>query len=86
MTASKSRSSAFRIVNPPRGLWLAALAGFALAALLSLALAAPSAALAQAAPPAPAAAPAIDGGASTGRIRAMQSAIDQVMAGQDKLF
>ncbi|ESZ85753.1 MAG: hypothetical protein Q27BB25_17760 [Blastomonas sp. CACIA14H2] len=38
MTASKSRSSAFRIVNPPRGLWLAALAGFALAALLSLAL------------------------------------------------
>lgn len=39
-----------------------------------------------AAPPAPATAPAIDGGASTGRIRAMQSAIDQVMAGQDKLF
>ena len=38
MTASKSRSSAFRIVNPPRGLWLAALAGFAIAALLSLAL------------------------------------------------
>lgn len=38
MTASKSRSSALRIVNPPRSLWLAALAGFALAALLSFAL------------------------------------------------
>lgn len=38
MTASKSRSSGFRIVNPPRSLWLAALAGFAIAGLLSLAL------------------------------------------------
>lgn len=38
MTASKSRSSAVGIVNPPRSLWLAAVLGFALAALLSLAL------------------------------------------------
>ena len=38
MTASKSSSSAVRISNPPRSLWLAALVGFVLAALLSLAL------------------------------------------------
>lgn len=38
MMASKSRSSAVRISNPPRGLWRAALIGFTLAALLSLAL------------------------------------------------
>ena len=38
MMASKSRSSAVRISSPPRGLWRAALIGFALAALLSLAL------------------------------------------------
>ena len=38
MMASKSRSSAVRISSPPRGLWRAALIGFTLAALLSLAL------------------------------------------------
>lgn len=38
MTASKSRSSTGRPALPPRNLWLAALAGLALAALLSIGL------------------------------------------------
>ncbi|WP_017669922.1 CHASE2 domain-containing protein [Blastomonas sp. AAP53] len=38
MTALKSRSSAFAIARPSRSLWLAALAGLALAALLSVVL------------------------------------------------